>query len=97
MIDEISMVLENFTIEDDYEYCLSTEFKGLGYKFTSMDSDEDSSCHSDTCSWYILFMLEKDGVTFSVSVNGDAIKEVSYERWVSTYGYTIDDFSVTKL
>lgn len=69
------------------------EFTKLGFIYESIDLDQEIQSHSTDVNWYNRFKVIKDNQEYYVSINGTAIADISYERWVGTYGFVIDDES----
>ena len=89
MKETIEKIIDNNDIDD-----FGKLMEENGYTLKHIDSDEDREFASTNVTWYDLYEATKDGETFKVRFEGNAIAEISYERWVATFGYNVTDYSV---
>jgi len=56
------------------------------------DGDEDREC--DSVTWNDRYLFNYKNKKYSLYVSGTAIAEISYERWVDTFGYNLTDWDL---
>lgn len=76
---------------NENQFC--EEFTKNGFKFEIIA--EDSEHFGYNVSWYNMFKVKKDNKEYSIYISGEAIAEISYDRWVDTYGYTFNENSIS--
>jgi hypothetical protein len=86
---ELTAILDNVI----YDY-IEEDLKGNGWEITKdINPEESIESFSSNVDWGCFFEVKKEDTIFSVYLSGRAIADISYERWVDTYGYEIEDFS----
>jgi len=70
-------------------------FQNKGFKVNEGYLDEDRIEFSTDISWYKQFSLVKDNISYSVYLNGSAIAEISYDRWVDSFAYNIEEIEIS--
>ena len=60
-----------------------------------LDSDEDREC--DSVTWNDKYSFEYKNEKYNLYVFGTAIAEISYERWIDTFGYVLEDWDLNKI
>ena len=93
LYEELNRLLDNICIDEDWERTLGN----AGWKITIGNEDEDSDCYSTNVSWYTHFSAEKNNEKFACYLSGTAQKEISYDRWVGTDCYIIEDYDIKRL
>ena len=90
IITDLETIMEYASYED-VENLLEIQ----GYKVISpLETDEEIGSFSTDVDWDGKIIVEKDYKQFNIILSGTAIGEISYDRWVDSYGYDIDDFNV---
>lgn len=93
LYEELDTLLDNICIDEDWGTTLSND----GWKIIIGNEDEDSDSYSTDVSWYTHFTAEKNNEVFSCYLSGSAQKEISYDRWVDTDCYIVEDYNIKKL
>lgn len=98
-IKKISTIIYSDNTDWDETPCFSEIFEKEGWKYTFIDSDEEGSSFSDEVTWNLTFNVEKNEEEYSIYISGSAIAEISYDRWVDSYGFSWDeeDISINKI
>lgn len=91
--DKIESIINSFNIDTEE---LSEILKTNGFTdIKEIEGAEDREC--DSVSWDNSYLFDFDSKKYSLYTSGTAIAEVSYERWVDTFGYTLDYWSVSEI
>jgi len=93
LYEELNYILDNICMDGDW----GGTIVDAGWKITITNQDEDSDCYGTDIFWYVNFSAEKDGQLFSCFLNGTAQKEISYDRWVDTNCYIVEDYGIKRL
>lgn len=59
------------------------------------DGEEDIGSFSTDVTWYRSLEVTFNDKRYRVYMSGTAIAEISYDRWCSSFGYSIDEDSVS--
>jgi len=91
MIEELENILEYTDFED-----VEKDLKAAGYENVpdEIETEDDCGDYSTDVTWECNFVISKNDKEFKIYLTGTAIAEISYERWVDTFGYVIDDFNI---
>jgi len=91
MLDKL---LENTTYET-----IKKDLNNAGYKFDNIDINEELEPYSDNISWDCTFEVTniRANKNYSITLSGTAFAEISYERWVGSFGHDIEDYSIKEI
>ena len=93
MITEIVATIEYASYSD-----VENDIETKGYKIISeLDPEESIGSFSTDVDWDGNMIVEKDSKQFNIYFSGTAIGDISYDRWVDSYGHDICDFEVNPI
>ena len=72
------------------------EIKSRNWKI-EYDIEEDMRDFSNKVDWETKMYIESDSFLCEVYVEGTATAEISYERWVDTYNYWMNEYNIDKI
>lgn len=96
MVDYLKETIEKSNLTNvlsEYEELLSN----IGFKITDSYDDENKEDSSTDIfrNWYLSMSVEKDEKKYSILIEGSALAEYSYGKWVDNSCYTIDNVTVS--
>jgi hypothetical protein len=89
---ELEAILEYASDPEELE----DEIKAKDWKI-EYEIDEDIIEFSDKVEWESKICIETPNFICEVYIEGTATAEISYERWVDTYNYWLNDYSINKI
>lgn len=99
-IKEIKQIIsDSDQNNEDYIPNFQNDFEKLGYKYETINVDEDRADHSCNVQWNQTFRITKNDKPIDIYMCGTAIAEDSYGKYVSNYGYSfsIDNITISVL
>jgi hypothetical protein len=92
---DVSDLLEDFCIEDKIDF--ENKLVELGYVVSKAYFDYSIESYSTNVNWEFSAEFEKDSEIFNMFLYGEAMADISYDRWVDTFGYTMTSYNMNKL
>lgn len=95
-IKELESIFEYVDMDDDCDVS-EDELTERGVTIVNtLDSDESIASFSTDVSWYKTYVVSYKDKKYRVHLSGEAMADISYDRWVDTSFYRISDVSVVE-